>query len=454
MRDCGSRRITRVLSPLLLLLQVGCDACKPWPPPPPTKVAYLAAFPGELDIQVGAALADVVVHLVGQVYDQYGSVLAGEPLQFSLASTDETGVKLESASTAGDTARFTVLSGTGADRTIHLTLAHAASALSLDIPVHLHYSVGAPNGVAVSPPIEPWPTVGMASGQEGMVWKKHVARAFVGRVGLGTFEAGGGNVPPLGDEPSGTVLSSTNALWRQVSPWTGGPFDVVVPASADSRPVPVPLAPFFAGATPSEQAMLQFLVDLQGGADIIEHTPVGVVVHVQGVAALAAPIKWSRDCAALGVTLSSLPASQRPDVSRLAVYMVERSGEVGGDLPYHCPPGSLGGAGTPLEDANAVFLPEGPISSASVAHEIGHAFSLTHVTMWSGFFDNDLMVETFPASAALRDHLSVGQAFRAAIDRRSWIALAGASASARVDCAAEHAKCPLLNHDVSARTPP
>ena len=197
----------------------------------------------------------------------------------------------------------------------------------------------------------------------------------------------------------------------------------------------------------------QFTIDLQGGADIIEHTLTGVAVTIGSVASSGA-ISWSEDCAALGGQVFALSATQRPSTSRLAVYMLKRSGSPGGDRALSCGPGTMGVTTGADSKAYAIFVPEGPVSSATIAHEIGHALSLQHVTRPSGFFDNDLMVETDDVAAVLRDRLTVGQAFRAALDPNSWLVIAGAARSAAIDCNASPMKCPLLSADISRRTPP
>ncbi|HEX4934299.1 MAG TPA: hypothetical protein VFV33_14010, partial [Gemmatimonadaceae bacterium] len=390
------------------------------------------------------------VSLVGQVFDRNGAVIAHEPLSFTLGSTS-TGDAL-TPNAVGDTVRLRVASGLAGDRDVQVTLTHAPSALSLVVPVRLHMAPDLRNGVAVPRRDDPWPMVGMASGAEGPAWMHNQMRAFVRRVGLGAFEGDGATLPPVGDEPSGTVLSPNYALWRKANPWTGSAVDVVVPTGVEAQPPVLSITPFFAATDPTHSS-LQLTLDLEGGADIVERTLVGATVSLAPVVELGVKITWSAYCADLGTALAALPPAQQPGVSRLAVYMVARAGTPGGDLPYHCPPGTLGTTGT-LAKADAIFLPEGPVPPASVAHEVGHALSLTHVTLWSGFLDNNLMVETFPASAVLRNRFSVGQAFRAALDPRSWLVRAGVAPSAPIDCATTPAKCPLQHADVTARIPP
>jgi hypothetical protein len=70
--------------------------------------------------------------------------------------------------------------------------------------------------------------------------------------------------------------------------------------------------------------------------------------------------------------------------------------------------------------------------------------------------DNNLMAVPVSGAERLRDRLTVGQAFRAALDGKSWIVGAAKNRSAQLDCssAADLKKCPLLKADISARVPP
>ena len=451
MKATGFGTFARPMAAALLLGQLGCDACDPWPEPPPPSVRSIAAFPGGLDIQIDNPANERKVLLVGQAYDRYGRVVAREPLQFSTTG-GATGVALAPVSAPHDTTALTILATTDpapADFSFSVRLAHASAIVPIEIPVHVSYKNNGMSGATIQAAIGNWPSVGLASGQTTAGWQRNLLNAFVQRTGFADFITSGA-IPPVGDEASGTIMSQSYALVRAVSPWSAMPGDVTVPAGTPASMMK--LTPVFAGSNFAASA--QLLADLQGAADIIEHTLVGIQITVGPLAQTASAISWTDNCTVLGSQVFALPAAQQPAPSSLAVYMLKRTGLSGGDRALRCGPETMGVVGSGREEANAIFLPEGPVSSATIAHEIGHTLSLEHVTSSSGFFDSDLMAETDDAIAILRDRISVGQAFRAALDPKSWIVIAGAARSASIDCAAFPMKCPLLNADASKRSPP
>ena len=456
----STRRVwncTRQVAVVVLLAQLGCDACDPWPsPPPPPVVQYIAAFPDALDVLIDDPSRDLDVTLVGQAFDVYGRVVAHEPLQFTIAGS-VTGLTLNPVSVPHDTTKLTVLAATTptpVDRETVVELKHAATGLWINVPVHLRYAKFGVNGTTLASVNSSWPSVGLASGQASSGWQRNMLHAFVKRTGFGTFEPSDGTpslgVPPTGDEASGSVLSGSYMMWRKTNPWRTATPDVTVPAAAN--PGKLPLVLVWAGSVATTQT--QFYIDAQGGADIIEHTLTGVTVFVPASTSAGVSIAWTDNCVTLGGQVLALPPGLRPSTATLAVYMVKRSGVMGGDRGFSCGPGTMGVTTGADARTYAIFVPEGPVSSATIAHEIGHAFSLQHVTRPSGFFDNDLMVETDMIAEVLRSHLTVGQTFRAALDPNSWLVIAGVSTSAALDCGASPLKCPLLSADASTRTPP
>ena len=437
---------------LALLCLTGCHNCVTPPPPPPSDAKSLAVVPHQLDIFVPDASKPVNVNLVAIVYGDYGRIIQGAPVTFQFPSP-VLGVSLTNVSTAGDTMQLSILPCSGTcpppDFSATITVLHDASGLTLDVPVQVTYGASAPHGVAADPKSINWPMVGLASGQ-AIGWQNNLLHPFVNRTGFGTFN--NSVTPPAGDETSGSVLSSQYGLIRKTKPWGPIPFDVKVPSdgSADARGLPIKA--FFAGSN-FAGSQAGFLQDLQAGADIIEMTLVGVSVGVGSPESLPAVISWTEDCGTLINTLvtAGVPQSQQPSKTYLAVYMLKR--DTPGDArAWHCGPGTLATSGN-MATAQAILVPEAVVPAATIAHEIGHAFSLSHVSYGADYYDDNLMTETDDASAVLRSRFTVGQAFRAAIDPNSWLVIAGLTIPTSLDCYAMPLQCPTLAADAYRRVP-
>jgi len=464
----GRRAINiRIAAALLTIAQgalVACEDAWPDPPafgsPPSTPVSaahYLVVIPNELDVHVDDPSKDVTVFLVGKVFDKWGIPLAAEPLTFSM-NPPVAGFDLISVSAAKDTTKLVIRAtdATTADQTITVRVAHTTPGLVWDIPVHVMYDPKGDHGVLAPSPTGDYPAAGLASGMAtgaGATWKSNLLRAFVRRARFESFDPLG--VAPANDIASGAVLSPTRILWRQVTPWTGTAGDMAVPGNTTSQPavirvVPVHLADNSTlpdGTLPSDN----FVTDVQGGADVIETSLVGAKVEISPVTVPGNKITWDWFCSVLDGQLNGLAdPTLRPDPLRLMVYMVTRLSSGSGDLPLTCKVGML----PSFPNSQAIFLPVGGVESQSVAHEIAHALSQDHV-VGLDFLDHNLMVVPVSGMGQLRDRLSVGQAFRAALDEKSWIVLAGRNQSAMLDCesAADLPKCPLLKADISVRVP-
>jgi hypothetical protein len=445
------RKSGRAPAALPLLLTAAClgSYCNGEPTPP--SAGYLAAAPNALDVYVADPSKPQSVDLVAIVYDRYGRVLEGMPVSFA-PTPGLPRLSIAKLNATGDTVRLTVAAATApSDMQAKIVVRHQREGepdLSVTIPLTVRYAPAGAHGVAADADTPTWPMVGLATGRAGGEWERHVMQPFVRRTGFATFDDAGLPQPP-GEFPAGVVLSSKYALWREESPWSSAPRDVKVPSSVAAERRKITVAAYFAGES-FAGSKEQFLWDLQAAADILEHTLAGVTVAINGPADLGTAIGWD-ECRVLGETLAALLPSDRPTTTTLAVYMLKRAGVVGGDRGLHCGPDALASAA--LGDVHAIFLPEGPVPIATIAHEFGHALSLQHVSFGSGYFDDNLMVETDEASARLRDRLTVGQAFRAAVDRGSWLAKAVLDADQEVGCDESPHACPPLDLDILVRTP-
>lgn len=449
MTVAGVRGATRCFSALMTLGLAGCDACEPWPEktaPAAESAKHLVVIPDELDVYVEDPNRPLEVRVGGHVYDRNHNPMPGETVGFAV---DPAGSLATHSVLGPHEASITIKSSQPpADYQFRVVVTHAASGLSYKVPVRVVYAKPL-HGVEVpAASVKPLPMAALASGATGGAWTSNAIRAFVGRATFAKFDNAG--VPPLGDAASGTVLSPEHALWRRPGNWPNttslGPLDPTW------GPVKITLTPVFAadnttGTTPDP--MSQFALDLQGGAELIESSLVGARVEIDPVRLASGKLQWKSDCTALGEDLMGLPANEQPYPDRLMVYMVQRSTGVV-EVPWECDPTHW----TQFGASHAIFLPVGVVEAQSVAHEIGHALSLQHVSWNSGFFHSNLMVEAQEGMGGLRDRFSVGQAFRAALHAGSWIVLAGRNKSAPLNCSGTAPQCPRLHDDILARSPP
>jgi hypothetical protein len=436
------------LTPCLAIGLSSCwEWCTPWPEPPVPIVHSLAVSPNALEVYVSDPAKGASANFVGLAYDRYGRLIAGEAITFTIGTG--AGATISALNSKGDTATFVIPPNTPAtDRSLTVVATHAGTGLSVTVPVTVHSSRAAPNGVGADPTSN-WPMVGLASGSQSPTWKRNLVQPFVRRAGFGDFDDI--EPTPLGDIASGTVMSSAYALWRTTDPWKTASPDVVVPTNGTADRAKIPIRPFYAGNDISTAAA-PFITDLQAGADILEHTLTGVIVTISTAEKTDKEFTWTDQCKDFGMWLAGV--SQQPSADYLAIYMVKRSGTNGGDRGIQCGPKTLtDDATSPLYKLQAILLPEGTVSPATIAHEVAHALSLAHVSFGSGFYDDNLMVQVDDISAALRSRLTVGQAFRAALDPLSWLAASGQMKSLPVDCITTQWQCPLLALDILARVP-
>lgn len=440
---------------LLLVLLSGCSCQEPWPETPPSPVAYLTVVPRELDIQVADPTREVTADLLAFVHDAYGWKLVDHTAQFAVttgsaglavsplgAYPDEVVLKVAAACATAENCQPQAFDGV-------VTARHTASGLSIDIPVHVRYGGGATDGVSATPTSSS-PMFGIASGTVAGAWKSHVTRSFIRRTEFEKFEPSA--TSPAGQNVSaGTVLSSAYGAWRQLDPWRATPKDVSVPAT--TTPSQILLRIRYA-ADPTQFAVNQvgFLAGVQGAAEIVSRTPIGARADIEGSVSAVTPIGWSGNCALLGDDLATLPLADQPDPKVIAIYMVDATAAPGAPRAFHCGPGTLG-ATPAFAAAHVVVLWEGSAPPATLAHEIGHALALGHVTFGSGIFGDNLMTEANELSASLRNRLTIGQAWWAAFHSASYIVTAQQARSSTVDCLAEPARCPSQLTDVRGRTP-
>ena len=443
-----------------LLMAQGAVACfDPWPDPPPaptptppssTPDYYLVVIPSELDVHVENPSNPITVRLVGKVFNRWRHPLEAEPLTFSMPPV--TGLTLSSINTAGDTAELVIeATGTPTDQSITVHVEHATSSLKYDIPVRVMYGPKSANGVSHAPPASMYPAAGLASGEAGGGWKPNLLRAFVTRTQFETFN---GNTAPPNEVTSGTVLSPFRTVWRREDPWIAPTADMEVPGTTESNPAIISVVPVhLAVDTPGPDGSLpsnNFLIDLQAGADIIENLLVGARVDIATpVEVPGNKVTWDSKCDNLEPLVFGLANPKlRPDPLRLMVYMVDRSGT--GDKPMTCVMDQF----PTYPESQAIFLPVGGVETTSVAHEFVHALSLRDHVVGLDYMDNNLMSVPVGGLERLRDRLTVGQTFRAALHTKSWIVKAGRGASFGHDCTGtDFLKCPLPAADISVRVP-
>lgn len=451
MSDSRNRWAARLLAALMTLALGGCDACKPWPEktaPLAAEAKHLVVVPNQLDVFVEDPARPIDVRVKAQVYDRNHNPMTGEQISFAV---DPAGSLATHSVLGGHEAKISIKSNSPpADYSFSVVVTHPGSGLTYKVPVKVVYSRPL-HGVEV-----PWasvnehPMAGLASGSGSGMWVSNSVRAFVRRASFPTFDNGG--VVPIGDEPSGSVLSPAHALWRRKGNWPN--MDALGPLDPTWKPVTITLTPVFAadnttGTTPD--AIGQFVLDLQGGAELIESSLIGATVAIAPTKTASKQLVWKNNCNALAIELMNLLESERPHQDRLMVYMVRRSADADVvELPWECDPSDW----TQFGAAHAIFLPVGVVEAQSIAHEIGHALSLGHVSWNSGFFHSNLMVEAEEGMGALRDRFSVGQAFRAGLHTWSWIVLAGQNKSDAIDCSGTNPLCPRLSDDILARSPP
>jgi hypothetical protein len=473
LRRAGVRLWKLSRLPLLLVLLTGASCWEPVPDRPQGPAASLSVVPHELFVYVANPTQATSVNVIAFVQDSWGRNLADHSTTFS--------VREEGAEPGSGTGSLFTLSKIGAssdsvaltiaqacaptdptcapvDRDAVVTAEHAASGLHASIVVHVRYDKLGDHGVA-APGDSPWPMVGLASASMANAWVPLATRAFFTRSGFGKFDAGGA-APPAGDEPAGTVFSPAHAAWRQVRPWGTVPGDMQVPAGSASAPATVAVRAYYAAsATAGAFAGVQtsYTIALQAAADLVSATPVGAKVELQAVRDLGSLVPWSSSCTTIANALNNhvppIPASDLPAPSVLSVYMLGDPA-AGTESPraMRCGPQHL--ATSPFPNTHLIVLPAGTPLASAIAHEIGHTFGLDHVSVGGGFNDDNLMATSDEQSAPMRSRLTIGQAFRAALDPESHLVTTGRAKSGPVDCDVTPLKCPALSRDIVRRSPP
>lgn len=450
----------RSFTPMLLLGLLGCEACleEPWPEPTASVAHSLAVVPHELHVHVTDPGKPVSANLIAFVHDEYGRNIDDHRSVFAVTSGGAR-FRLDPLGSHSDSVSLVVVpecsaAGDGCATmpiTAIVEARHPASGLAVPITVHVTYGAPAGHGVSSGGRVSAWPMFGVATGVEGGVWKSRMMRPFVNRTRFGLFTPAE-VVDGADDEESAAVLSYEHAGVRQVRPWRVPPNDVALPEL--SLPRSLDLKPFYAGDPAQLDAVREeFLIALAAGADVISQTPIGVRVELSGPVVRASEIAWTMDCPALGVALAALPTEQRPDPDALNVYMLGfPAGQPVAERAGYCPAAKLAMPGA-LVGAHVIVVPQGTALASTVAHEIGHALGLTHVTFGSGFNDDNLMAVTDDLSAPMRHRLTVGQAFRAAFDPRSILVQRQPNAAGTVDCLDTPKKCPSVATDALRRAP-
>jgi hypothetical protein len=451
-------------APFLLIGVVHCDACEdPWPPPPPDVgvVRYLSVAPNALYVYVKDATREDRANLVAFVHGEYGRNIDDHTAKFAVSAGDAW-LSLLPLGTRPDSMTLVIAPACAstdaacapAARDGIVTVTHPGSGLTLEIPVHVRYERAGDHGVAATPANSTWPMFGMATGTVASVWQGWNVHAFVRRTGFMKFDPGDVSIP-LSDEPAGVVLSRAYVGWREGMPWRDPPVDVEVPATSGTLPAALTIRAFCAD-DPARCAAneVPFLIALEGAADIVSYTPVGARVNVDPTGlSQVSPHDWEIDCAALGNWFSSLPAGSRPESTVLTIYLLALpTGPMPAQRAAHCGPGTLAATGD-LSKSHVIVVPQGSPTAATIAHEIGHALALEHVTMGSGFFDDNLMVLTDDISAPMRNRLTLGQAFRAALHPSSFIVTSGKAKSGAIECLLPTKRCPSVAEDAVRRTP-
>jgi hypothetical protein len=461
-RQVASQMAKRLPLLLVLVVLTGGTCSDPWPSAPtPARIAYLTSVPHELAVYVADPSRTDRANLVAFVQDEYGRNIDDHTTKFTI-SAGGAGFGLSPLGSHPDSVTLTIapacsLSNPGcapANRDGEVTATHGGSGLTVKIPIHVRYEKTGDFGVAATPSGETWPMYALATASVSGTWMRHAMHPFVRRVGFGKMDATD-VTPPNGDEASGTVASAAYGLWRKAGPWGVAAGDMQVPAATSLASVHV--RAYYAG-DPSAFLVNKdaFLLALQAGADVVSHTPVGATVTIDGDVTQLSPVHWTGDCLALGTALTSALGANSPNLpskTALAIYMLAYPAAAEDtERALQCGVNTLAASG-PLWYAQAIVLPQGSALASSVAHEIGHALALDHVSYGAGFFDDNLMVLTDDISAPMRHRLTIGQAFRAGFDPKSFIVTSGQSRSAAIDCMATPLWCPGLGLDALRRTP-
>lgn len=446
------------ISPILFLL-VGCHDCSDTEEPPPS-VAYLSVVPNELHVYIADPRAGAKANLIALVHDVYGRNLADHSTRFEVTTgapqfrVAPLGVNTDSVALTIDAACAPSEPVCAAGpATAVITAKHAASGLEVPVTVHVRYEAQGDHGVAVTPPNSPWPTYGIGSGAVAGSWVRSV-RPFVRRAGFTKFD----NAPillPEGDVEAASVLSHAFTLWRETSSWGPTTGDVVVPPAVAAKPSPLPIKAYYAGDPAFADATVgPMLRELEAGADIVNYTPAGVLATIATpIERTTNPIVWTRFCATLAASLATLPAGEQPRPGHVSVYMTAFSGtSSGSEFAMRCGPDKMPETG-PMAGTHVIVLPYGSVMPSRFAHELGHVLALEDVSFYSGFFGDNLMMHTDALSAPMRSRLTIGQAFRAGLDPKSFVAGSRPAASGTFDCRTFPLRCPAVVEDVTVRVP-
>lgn len=445
-------RVCRI-SPILLLL-VGCHDCSdPWEEPEPPTVAYLSVVPFELHVYVPDPRRVTTANLMALVHDVYGRNVDDQQIRFAVTAGGPL-FSASSLSAKGDSAALSIAPACLPEPSVcapepvtaEITVTHDASKLEVKTNVHVRYEALGDHGVSTPYPT-PWPAYGIGSGEHGGAWIRSL-RPFIHRVGFAKYDASP-------DDPGGmqeaVVLSHASLLWRRTSPWGATPGDVVVPPDATAKPASVPITAYYAGDPAFADATREpMLLGLQAGADILNYTPAGVLATVE-VGNAVGRIEWTAHCVTLAGRLLALEQENWPTEGRVTVYMMAPSASAGGDFAVRCGPKDMPTG--PLEGTHVIVLPYGSVMPSRFAHELGHVLGLDDVTVGSGFFGDNLMMQTDAVSARMRSRLTIGQAYRAALDPSSFVARSRPPASGTVDCSAATSQCSAVVEDVTGRVP-
>jgi len=151
--------------------------------------------------------------------------------------------------------------------------------------------------------------------------------------------------------------------------------------------------------------------------------------------------------------LETLKTAYPPVASRVNAYYVQTvttdiTAANGATVPTSVP-------GKWCEGTNPAIILMGAWYTETLAHELGHAFSLQHSDSWAASSSSSATNDNLMLSSSIsRSKLTIGQAFRVNVHNTSWLkqnSLGTALARSCPDSQTPTARCPAISFDVQPK---